>query len=615
MDSVLYNAAKEGNVDVIQKFAQLEVQVTPNKNTVLHIAAEFGQTQCVKEILQKYGSLVSSVNIKGETSLHISAREGHTTTVQELIDSTKTGDDQDLEGGTRVTKTKKMLRMSNVEGETALYEAVRNNHLDVVNILMTEDPEYLHPPNKAKENLIYLAAQRCYLSILSKILENTISKAYISQAYIGPNGRTALHAATISYDKECIEKLYDWEPSLIKKADVYGWSPLHYATWFGDVSAVRQLLDLDKSVAYLAAEADDNKTALHLAASQGHLDIMKVLFSYCPDCWEMINSNCQNILHIAVENEKNETIQFILENSFSNNLINQKDIDRNTPLHLLCAKSDYQKYCLKDDRSEDSKAKVLTALKVVYGGNREMYPHEVPEVSRRNKFKFKIHKGNDSTRLNELATKIADNNLIVATLIATMTFAAGFTIPGGYDGNDGPNQGMAVLIRRAAFKVFVLTDAIAMIFSIKAVFTHISASTYEDKTKCANGYRNALATLVCAIAAMVVAFMTGFYVVLAHSPVLAISVILICCLFLVNALSWFMQAYLAVADDFKNEVRVFTCKTIEVFRWALRRAMELFLLGGMTVIIIAIVAAVLGGFGFLIFLTIRNQIRHRKFWW
>ncbi|XP_059650922.1 ankyrin repeat-containing protein At5g02620-like [Cornus florida] len=549
MDPVLYNAAKEGNADIlIQRVDQLEVQVTPNKNTVLHIAAQFGQTQCVKEILHNCGqSLLCSLNVRGETCLHISAREGHTATVQALIDYAKSFEGDPRSWSTRATKD--MLRMRNVEDETALYEAVRNNHLDVVTILIAEDPKFLHPPNKAKETPLYLAAQGCHLSILSKILdnmiisqayigqngiefnilENIISKGYIglngvpskilenfiyisSQAYMGPDGRTALHAATISYHPECIKKLHDWKSSLIKQGDVYGWRPLHYAAWFGNVSAVKQLLDLDKSVAYLAAQADDNITALHLAASQGHLDIMKTLLSYCPDCWEMTNRKGQNILHIAVEHEKNEIIKFIFENSFSNSLRNQKDRNRNTP----------------------------------------DLPSQVPEVGYRNKFK-----GNESARLNKLTAKISDYNLIIATLVATVTFAAGFTIPGGYDGNDGPNQGMAVLIRRAAFKVFVVTDASAMIFSISALFTHISASTYEDEDKRANGYRNALATIICAIGAMVVAFMTGFYVVLAHSPVLAISVIVICSLFLLNAIGLFMEAYLAVAVDLKNEVMTF----------------------------------------------------------
>lgn len=41
--------------------------------------------------------------------------------------------------------------------------------------------------------------------------------------------------------------------------------------------------------------------------------------------------------------------------------------------------------------------------------------------------------------------KVADTHIIVATLIITVEFVAGFTIPSGYDGNDGQKEGLAVL--------------------------------------------------------------------------------------------------------------------------------------------------------------------------
>ncbi|KAK3010779.1 hypothetical protein RJ639_011999 [Escallonia herrerae] len=40
--------------------------------------------------------------------------------------------------------------------------------------------------------------------------------------------------------------------------------------------------------------------------------------------------------------------------------------------------------------------------------------------------------------------KVAQTHLIVATLIATVTFAAGFTLPGCYESNDVPNKGLSV---------------------------------------------------------------------------------------------------------------------------------------------------------------------------
>ncbi|CAL5392618.1 unnamed protein product [Camellia sinensis] len=68
--------------------------------------------------------------------------------------------------------------------------------------------------------------------------------------------------------------------------------------------------------------------------------------------------------------------------------------------------------------------------------------------------------------------KTEDTHMIVAALIATVTFAAGFTMPGGYNGNQGPTQGMAILTRETAFQAFAVTNTIAMILSTSAIVTY-----------------------------------------------------------------------------------------------------------------------------------------------
>ncbi|KAF5950889.1 hypothetical protein HYC85_012882 [Camellia sinensis] len=128
--------------------------------------------------------------------------------------------------------------------------------------------------------------------------------------------------------------LLDWNKDLAKEPDMYGWTPLHYAARFGHVERAKQLLDMDKSIAYVITDKDGKKTALHVAGSQGHVGVMKELRSQCPDCWEMVNDKGQNILHVAVHNENKKVVKFILENSQLSSLINHKDIDGNTPLHL-----------------------------------------------------------------------------------------------------------------------------------------------------------------------------------------------------------------------------------------------------------------------------------------
>ena len=85
--------------------------------------------------------------------------------------------------------------------------------------------------------------------------------------------------------------------------------------------------------------------------------------------------------------------------------------------------------------------------------------------------------------------KAIQNHIIVAALIATVTFAAGFTLPGGYvqsgSSRNKSNGGMAVLSlpdnstaikHRPFFKYFVVADGTAMVLSMCAVGIYFLAA-------------------------------------------------------------------------------------------------------------------------------------------
>ncbi|KAI8012604.1 Ankyrin repeat-containing protein [Camellia lanceoleosa] len=254
---------------------------------------------------------------------------------------------------------------------------------------------------------------------------------------------------------------------------MYGWTPLHYAAQFGHVERAKQLLDVDKSIAYMIADKHDKKTALHVAASQGHVGVMKELRSQCPDCWEMVNDKGQNILHVAVQNENKKAVKFILENSQLSSLINHKDIDGNTPLHLA-ATALYENRLIYDQRADrmafnkenqtplDVTTHYENALKRSESKKRGRSLGWRNIISNDNKNLTEKMKANDERKRftpSEIK-KTGDTHLIVAALIATVTFAVGFTMPGGYDGNPGPNQGMATLTRETAFQAFAQTGSI-----------------------------------------------------------------------------------------------------------------------------------------------------------
>lgn len=74
MDPKLYRAVREGQVNVLlQNKDQFGVQLTPNKNNFLHLAALFGHSQCAYEFFRNCSWLLLQVNASGKTPLHLAA--------------------------------------------------------------------------------------------------------------------------------------------------------------------------------------------------------------------------------------------------------------------------------------------------------------------------------------------------------------------------------------------------------------------------------------------------------------------------------------------------------------------------------------------------------------
>lgn len=123
---------------------------------------------------------------------------------------------------------------------------------------------------------------------------------------------------------------------------------------------------------------------------------------------------------------------------------------------------------------------------------------------------------------------LANNLAIVAVLIATVTFAAAFTLPGGYE-NDGANRGMAVLANKATFKAFLISDAVAMVSSIIVTCLLIYTGSLDHDVRL-HSISIAMKFMWVALGGMVMAFGMGTYVVVASdSKWLALLICIMAC--------------------------------------------------------------------------------------
>lgn len=109
----------------------------------------------------------------------------------------------------------------------------------------------------------------------------------------------------------------------------------------------------------------------------------------------------------------------------------------------------------------------------------------------------------------------ASSCMVVATLIATVMFAAFSTVPGG-NNND---TGIPIFLQSRAFIVFAISDAVSLISSAASILSFLSVLTsrYAEGDflhSLPNRLIVGLATLFISITAMMITFVATVFIVL-----------------------------------------------------------------------------------------------------
>ncbi|XP_039040356.1 ankyrin-1-like [Hibiscus syriacus] len=484
MDAPLYEAAERGDIEGFHNRARFELEPL-------------------------------RINTKGQTLLHVAARHGHSTVVKFLIEyqaGTVRCDPEQQETGEDAVRT--MLRRTDHESNTALHIAVQYGHRGVVQeLLEPEHPDFPYSVNGKQESPLYIASRRGDGPLLDMMLQKLKSVAHG-----GPHGRTALHAAAMAGDAEAARVILERRGNLTKERDEDGHTPLHYAAHLGHSCVVEELLEWDKSAAYVTDKKWE-MTPLLMAARQGHGQIVTKILSVCPDCCEKVDKIGWNLLHfVALRNSPFYLSRSIFkygivagQSRSVRNLVGAKDVHGITPQQVYDASpfnvfAVWKVYNNTPSKNMEEIGRLSEDIGKEVVAERPVRPIVLRNVS--------------ADRLE----KARDAHLVVAALIATVTFAAAITVPGGYNSDEGEDQGTPLLIRDSAFQAFVVSNALAFVFSLCAVATHfdtlppVSSST-RDPPSLVVAARN----LYYAMVATTVAFSTGTYVVLKPFPWLAIT--------------------------------------------------------------------------------------------
>ncbi|KAF8044268.1 hypothetical protein BT93_A2303 [Corymbia citriodora subsp. variegata] len=416
---------------------------------------------------------------------------------------------------------------------------------------------------------------------------------------------TALHVAVRDQGFNTIEKLIRWgiESEIIYWKNKDNKSPLYLAIEKCEFLKQRHRKGIDWEILQLLLQeyARDEAYAVKI---QGMSPVLAAI-----EAWdtEIKNKKGQNILHVAAKAGSNFGVYMILKKCGETNtekMVNSKDVDGNTPLHLAsihnhCLIMRYlteEKKIDLDLRNNDG----LTALDVamqsrslstnypallgrailIAAGIRQspgrdvLSPREQVPVLNKRKRKKRRSGASESSRAKWIKDQV-NTLLLLATLVASIKFTAGSTLPGDYNASGDPHPRTVTMLHNGVFQVFVISNTLAMYSSILAVIVllwGLSRNIYIAEL----AYHSAGPLLLMALIGMSVAFFAAVTVAVSKLTWLGRLVLYIRVLYLVMV----MVVLAALIFPFsRSAMRIVSLYYLSVAQcvYAVRGSVELFI--------------------------------------
>ncbi|KAK9092484.1 hypothetical protein Syun_027395 [Stephania yunnanensis] len=485
MDKDLHEAARRGEDGKLEELLRSrfrdvssnlhEHQLTAiTEDTILHVVATYsGSVNCAEVLRHACPDLIKATNANGDTAIHAAALSGHLELLKYLI---FWAEGHDLENGERV------IRAQNEDGETALDVGVRARNVEVVEELMRADSELVHIRNFKGQSPFVLASARVGTSSVMKKIAQYMDIGY-----------------------------------------QHRWNPLHHAAYHGITLNIEKALK--RNIKYASEQDESGQCPIHLAASQGHLYCIKVMIRELQDTIHQKNRDGQNVFHIAAKTGKKEIMKYLLRNLSPEFIRHVNDVDNegNTVLHLAVKNWHHAiVYMLVGEKMTVLDAPNYEGFTPLDICEREML--SAPQFSQLLILKIlkmakaqsgrkyvKTFGGQENNEKNykrklEYYRGWIDTSLIVATLILAVTFAAGFTIPGGYN-----SQGMAALLKKPTFCIFVFFNSLATYVSLIIIVILSRVVLTSDFDSLSTAVKVCTPLLGLAVFFLAVAFTAGVF--------------------------------------------------------------------------------------------------------
>ena len=290
--------AVEKNCAAVVKYLVSVNPVDKDRNTFLHLAAKTGSYDVIKQSIGYYKCNPVATNRFGHTVLHCAVE--HISIVKYLI-----------------TECKCDPMVTDKDSKTVLHYAVEQNHLDVVEYLVS-----VNPVDKVGNTFLHLAAKTGSYDVVRQL----IGYYKCNPEATNRIGQTVLHCA-VEHISIVIYLIIECkcDPMVTDKD---GKTVLHYAVEKNCIAVVKYLVSVNP------VDKDGN-TFLHLAAKTGSYDVIKQLIGYYKCNPKATNRFGQTVLHCAVEHIS--IVKYLITECKCDPMVTDKD--GKTVLHYAVEKN------------------------------------------------------------------------------------------------------------------------------------------------------------------------------------------------------------------------------------------------------------------------------------
>lgn len=246
---------------------------------------------------------------RGDSPLHIAVRTGNLGKVMESI-----------RGCNGIEELKELLSKQNLEGETPLYTAAENgDSLVVEEMLKHMDLDTASIAARNGFDPFHVAAKQGHLGRRNLF-------------YCTPS--CAMNLECVVSFAEALKKLLETFPNLAMTTDLSCTTALHTAATQGHIDVVNLLLKTDSHLAKIAK--NNGKTALHSAARMGHVEVVKSLIGNDARIGSRTDKKGQTALHMAVKGQNEGIVLELVKPDPA--VLSVEDNKGNAPLHIASKK-------------------------------------------------------------------------------------------------------------------------------------------------------------------------------------------------------------------------------------------------------------------------------------